>query len=178
MIFISTRSSLRNIAYPADFNLYMLYLFQDSPRITYTVLFISHCINNVHHIYMWYIQGDKEHWTYMKGTLSIYERTYCLPWWICDLSNCRIQCFTCGKNTTWIFPKVVYFHIGGIINLPRKTRNKQHIAWEKARMESLQWHILSFLKWRLVCKLQSATIKEQSIWFEQDFRQQFGVSSN
>ena len=171
MIFISTRSSLRNIAYPADFNLYMLYLFQESPTQycsfpTASIMYIIYIcgtyreIKNIEHI-----------WKDINGW-------YCLPWWICDLSNCQIQCFTCGKNTTWIFPKVVYFHIGGIINLPTKTRNKQHIAWEKARMESLQWHILSFLKWRLVCKLQSATIKEQSIWFEQDFRQQFGVSSN
>ena len=38
--------------------------------------------------------------------------------------------FPCGKNTSWIFSKVVYFHIGGIINLPTKTRNKQHIAWK------------------------------------------------
>ena len=36
----------------------------------------------------------------------------------------------CGKTTSWIFQKVVYFHIGGIINLPTKTCNKQHIAWK------------------------------------------------
>ena len=99
----------------------MLYLFQESPTqycsfptasIMYIICGTYREIRNIEHI-----------WKDINGW-------YCLPWWICDLSNCQIQCFTCGKNTTWIFPKVVYFHIGGIINLPTKTRNKQHIAWK------------------------------------------------